>query len=203
VALDDGSFDGYGNEHNWTHVCGLWELPYAKALILPHNIDVMHQEHNVAESIISMCFDIKGKTKDNVKAQKDLAKICDRPTLQISEDKPGQEKKPQAPYYLNVKDKKHIFSWLKTLKFTDRYAANIKRLVNVDNTKLIGLKSHDYHIMMEKLLPVMFHGYLHADLWRMLAELSYFYRQLCAKEISKNLMRKSGRRIPVLVCKME
>jgi hypothetical protein len=25
----------------------LWELPYAKALILPHNIDLMHQEHNV------------------------------------------------------------------------------------------------------------------------------------------------------------
>jgi len=176
VALDDGSFDGYGKEHNWTHVCGLWELPYAKALILPHNIDVMHQERNVAESIISMCFDIKGKTKDNVKARKDLAEICDWPALQISGDQAGQEKKPRAPYCLKVKDKKQIFSWLKTLKFTDRYATNIKRSVNVDNTKLIGLKSHDYHIMMERLLPVMFCGYLHADLWRMLAELSYFYR---------------------------
>jgi len=35
---------GYGTEHNWTHICGLWELPYAKALILMHNIDLMHQE---------------------------------------------------------------------------------------------------------------------------------------------------------------
>jgi hypothetical protein len=40
-------FVGYGEEHNWTHKCALWELPYAKALILMHNIDVMHQEHNV------------------------------------------------------------------------------------------------------------------------------------------------------------
>jgi hypothetical protein len=37
-------FEGYGTEHNWTHKCGLWELPYMKALILMHNIDVMHQE---------------------------------------------------------------------------------------------------------------------------------------------------------------
>jgi hypothetical protein len=42
---------GYGKEHNWTHKCGLWELPYANTLILMHNIDVMHQECNVGESI--------------------------------------------------------------------------------------------------------------------------------------------------------
>jgi hypothetical protein len=57
-------FEGYGQEHNWTHISFLWELPYAKVLILPHNIDLMHQEHNVAESIISMCLNIKDKTKD-------------------------------------------------------------------------------------------------------------------------------------------
>jgi hypothetical protein len=35
-------FIGYGKEHNWTHNCALWELSYAKLLILMHNIDVMH-----------------------------------------------------------------------------------------------------------------------------------------------------------------
>jgi hypothetical protein len=33
-------FIGYGGEPNWTHKCALWELPYAKARILIHNIDV-------------------------------------------------------------------------------------------------------------------------------------------------------------------
>jgi hypothetical protein len=32
-----------------------------KALILPHNIDLMHQEHNVAKSIMSMCFYLSNK----------------------------------------------------------------------------------------------------------------------------------------------
>jgi hypothetical protein len=37
-------FEGYSENHNWSHNSCLWELPYAKALILPHNIDLMHQE---------------------------------------------------------------------------------------------------------------------------------------------------------------
>jgi hypothetical protein len=49
---DDGEeFEGYEKEHNWTHKCGLWELPYSKAFILMHNIDIMHQECNVGESM--------------------------------------------------------------------------------------------------------------------------------------------------------
>jgi hypothetical protein len=39
-----------------------------------------------------------------------------------------------------------------------------------------GLKSHDYHVIMERLLPVMFRGYFNDDIWEALAELSYFYR---------------------------
>jgi hypothetical protein len=89
------------------------------------------------------------------------------------------------------------------LKFPDRYAANIKWAVNVDTSKLNGLKSHDYHIIMERLLLVMLHGYLDTDLWEMFTELSYFYRQLCAKQVSKMMMQKFEKEILILVCKME
>jgi hypothetical protein len=92
---------------------------------------------------------------------------------------------------------------VKSLKFPDRYAANLKRAVNLGTGKLNGLKSHDYHILMERLLPVMFRGFLSHDLWKMLAELSYFYSQLCAKEISKKLMLKFEKEVVVLLCKME
>jgi hypothetical protein len=36
-----------------------------------------------------------------------------------------------------------------------------------------------------------------------LAELSYFYRQLCAKEIVVEMMEKLEKEIPKLLCKME
>jgi hypothetical protein len=37
----------------------------------------MHQERNVAENIISMCFDVIDFTKDNMNVRKDLAALCD------------------------------------------------------------------------------------------------------------------------------
>jgi hypothetical protein len=97
-------YEGYGEEHNWTHICVLWELPYAHALILMHNIDVMHQECNVAESIVSMCMDITGKTKDNFKARRDIAHVCNHSSLEL--DKRGG--KPHTPFCLKVKDEKEV-----------------------------------------------------------------------------------------------
>jgi hypothetical protein len=48
--------------------------------------------------------------------------------------------------------------------------------VNMTTGKLIGLKSHNYHIIMERLMPVMFWGYLDDVVWMVLVELNYFYR---------------------------
>jgi hypothetical protein len=69
-------FVGYGDEHNCTYKRALWELPCTKALILMHNIDVMHRECTVGESILSTCMAFMEKTKDNHKARKDLAQLC-------------------------------------------------------------------------------------------------------------------------------
>jgi hypothetical protein len=41
-----------------------------------HNIDIMHQEYNVGESILSTCMAFMDKTKENHKARKDLAQLC-------------------------------------------------------------------------------------------------------------------------------
>jgi hypothetical protein len=70
-----------------THKSCLWELPYANALLLPHNIDLMHQERNVAKSIISICLDVTCFSKDNMNVRKDLATLCDRPSLEVQKYK--------------------------------------------------------------------------------------------------------------------
>jgi hypothetical protein len=49
----------------------------------------------------------------------------------------------------------------------------------------------------------MFHGYFKPDLWKMFAELSYFYKQICAKQVSKVIMQRLLKEIAVLICKME
>jgi hypothetical protein len=89
------------------------------------------------------------------------------------------------------------------LKFPDGYAAGFRRAVNLDSGKQSGVKSHDYHIFVERLIHVMFHGYLNDDVWKALAELSHFYRQLCTKEINKEMMEKLEKEIPMLICKLK
>jgi hypothetical protein len=65
---------------------------------------------------------------------------------------------------LKVKDRKAVMRWMKRLKFPHGFTARVKRCVNVKAGKIHGLKSHDYHIIMERLLPIMLHGYLDDDI---------------------------------------
>jgi hypothetical protein len=51
VASPEGGIVAYGEQHMWTHKSGLTRLPYYDDLLLPHNIDVMHTEKNVAEAL--------------------------------------------------------------------------------------------------------------------------------------------------------
>jgi hypothetical protein len=141
-------------------------------LILMHNIDAMHQECNMGESIISTCMGFLGKTKGNMKAQQDLAELCNHPSLELKVN--GD--KPHASFCLKPQQRKEVMQWMKRLKFSDGYAAGLRRSVNMTIEKLIGLKSHDYHIIMKRLLPVMLQGYFDDAMWMVLVELSYFYR---------------------------
>jgi hypothetical protein len=79
-------------------------------------------------------------------------------------------------------------SWMQYFKFADGYVVGFRRAVNLKTGKINGLKSIDYHIFMERLMHVMFCGYLNDDVLAALAKLSHFYRQLCAKEIKKEMM---------------
>jgi len=59
-----------------------WELPYWKTNLLRHNLDVMHIEKNVFENIFNTVMDVKGKTKDNIKARLDVALFYNRKNIE-------------------------------------------------------------------------------------------------------------------------
>jgi hypothetical protein len=95
-------------------------------------------------------MDITSKTKDNLKAQRDITHVCNHPSFELDE----RGGKPRAPFCLKVKDRKEVMRWMKSLK----------RCVNAKVENIHGLKSHDYHIIMERLLPVILRGYLDDDI---------------------------------------
>jgi hypothetical protein len=65
------------------------------------------------------------------------------------------------------------------------------------------MKSHDYHIWIEQLLPSMVRSCVPEHVWLVLTELSYFFRQLCAKELSRKVVEDLEQMAPVLLCKLE
>jgi hypothetical protein len=74
----------------WTHKSGLTRLPYFDDLLLPHNIDVMHTEKNVAKALWGTLMETE-KSKDNPKARVDLATLCDRPKQEMQPPRGGKK----------------------------------------------------------------------------------------------------------------
>jgi len=60
-----------------------WELPYWKTNLLRYNLDVIHIEKNMFENIFNAVMDVKGKTKDNIKARLDVALFCNRKNMEL------------------------------------------------------------------------------------------------------------------------
>jgi hypothetical protein len=90
VVKPECGFVEYGEQHMWTHKLGSTWLPYYDDLLLPHNIDVMHTEKNVADALWATIIDIHAKSKDNVKARVDLALLCDRSNQEMKSPSSGK-----------------------------------------------------------------------------------------------------------------
>ena len=65
--------------------------------MLRHNLDVMHIEKNICESILGTLLNIIGKTKDNANSRLDLQQMNLKPHLHPIEDG-GKTDFPPAPY---------------------------------------------------------------------------------------------------------
>ncbi|KAL0413826.1 UNVERIFIED_CONTAM: hypothetical protein Sradi_1584300 [Sesamum radiatum] len=77
---------------------------------------------------------------------------------------------PKAVYTLTRDQKKRIFEWITSLKFSDGYASNLSRCVDMANLRLHGMKSHDCQVFMQKLIPIAFREMLPESVWGALKE---------------------------------
>ena len=66
----------------------------------------------------------------------------------------GSYDKPRAFFSLSPNERDGFYDFLKSVKYPDGYAANISRLVNAKNGRLSGLKSHDCHVLLQRILPI-------------------------------------------------
>ncbi|XP_012841495.1 PREDICTED: uncharacterized protein LOC105961778 [Erythranthe guttata] len=193
---------GFGENHNWTKQSIFWELPYWHAHLIRHNLDVMHIEKNVFDNTFNTIMDFKGKSKDNIKARKDLKIICHRPDLELRK-RNGKVFVPKAVYSLSKDQKKLVCEWVKNLRLPDGYASNLAKCVDMKDLKVSRLKSHDCHVWMERLIPIAFKDLLPESVWNALTELSLFFKGLCSRELQIKNIKKLEESIVVTICKLE
>jgi hypothetical protein len=138
-----GHFVGYGKQHMWSHKSALQQLPYHDDLLVPHHIDFMHTEKNIAEALFCTLMDTD-KSKDNPMAKVDIATLCDRPNLEMRLPE-GRKKwrSPEADCVLSIEQRREVLKWMKMLRLLDGYAHNVKRGVNLTTMRVNGMKSHD------------------------------------------------------------
>ncbi|KAL6506117.1 hypothetical protein OROHE_022646 [Orobanche hederae] len=151
---------GMAEELNWSKRSIFFDLPYWSKLKLRHNLDVMHIEKNICESVLGTLMNIERKTKDTVKARLDLEDMKVRKELHLIKRRNGKYVMPDASYVLNKKEREDFCKFLMSVKFLDGYASNISRCVGINDQKISGLKSHDCHILLQRILPVGIRGSL-------------------------------------------
>lgn len=192
----------YRVKHNWTKRSIFWELPYWKTHLLRHNLDVMHIERNVFLNILFTVMDTKGKTKDTYKSRKDLEAHCKRKGLELQPGKNGNIVKPKAPYTLTKQQRIAVCEWVKNLRLPDGYASNLSRCVDLKEAKLSGMKSHDCHVFLQRLIPLAFKA-LPKPILNTLTEFSNFFREITSSLLMEDKLRVLEQNIPIIMCKLE
>ena len=90
---------------------------------------------------------------------------------------------------------------IKEVKFPDAYASNISRCIK--EAKIFGLKSHDHHVLFQRIVPLIIKEILPKDAHDPLIEFSLFFNDLCSKKLSMEKLDQLDISIRVTLCKLE
>ena len=146
-------------------------------LLIRYTLDVMHCELNLSKNILKT---ITGH-KDTVKVRRDLQRRGIRKHLWLTNNpkKPGKMLKPAAPYVLTSEEFDTFASTIESLRTPSGHISNITPYIR---KKIFGgLKSHDYHVLMQQILPLALRGLLQPGPRMAVMRISKVFRRICNK----------------------
>lgn len=179
-----------------------FKLPYWEHLLIRHNLDVMHVEKNVFDSVIGTLLGIPGKSKDSINARLDMELMGIKEGLWPVREG-NVTRLPMGLFSLKNDEKELICKVLASAILPDGRASNISRNVHVKERTIHGLKSHDCHVIMQELLPVAIRHALPPEMTKILLELSAYFRHLYSKKGSVESFHKLTSVITMILCQLE
>jgi hypothetical protein len=199
---EEGS-SSQANEAYWKKF-NIWyrKLRYWRHHSVPHCIDFMHVEKNVGESLLGTLLNVPGKTKDGMNARLDLEELGIKEEL-FARQEADKTTLPPAGYTLTNAEKDIFCETLSNIRVPQGYCSNFSSLVSLNDRKLIGLKSHDYHMLMQEFLPIAIRSVMHPPTRYAIIRFCFFFKSICRKEISLQELDKMQEELVVTLCLLE
>ncbi|KAL4556637.1 hypothetical protein LXL04_034791 [Taraxacum kok-saghyz] len=189
--------------NNWKKRSIFWELPYWKTLDVRHCLDVMHIEKNVSESLIRLLLNNPKRPKDELHVRQDMVKMGIRPELAPIMEEGRRTYLPPACYTMSKDEKTKFCECLHGIKVPSGYSANIKKLVSMKDLKLIGMKSHDFHVLITHMIPIAIRGILPDHVRHTITKLCLFFNMIHSKVINPEDLDSWQRDIIMTLCQLE
>ncbi|GJV48524.1 hypothetical protein Tco_1438736, partial [Tanacetum coccineum] len=99
--------------------------------------------------------------------------------------------KPQATYSFTPENQKTFCQYIKRVKLPDGFGSCFQHKVTDNDTNITGLKSHDCHIMMQRLLPYGLQNYLPDKIAKPIIKLCSLFKQICSATLMEDDMLKA------------
>ena len=147
-----------------------------------HVLDVMHCEKNLCENFLRTTMG----EKDTPAVRADIQARGIRPHLHLQPCGPNGDQlhMPSASYVLSAADKAKVLRVLKNLRTPTHYVSALHK--KISKGKLSGLKSHDFHVLLEEILPLCYRRISNRALTGATVRLSRLFRKLCAKSVNRH-----------------
>ena len=129
----------------------------------------------MCDSSLGTILNIDGKLKDTNNAQFDLANLNVRPKLHMV--KYGNKWiKSAAEFTMSIIDRQKFCSFIKSVRFPDAFAVNLRKNITDNDSKIVGIKSHDCHVIMQRLLPADLRTFLNRHILLTIIKLCNFFQ---------------------------
>lgn len=173
-------------------------LPYWEKLIINHLLDPMHIFKNVGETIWKT---ITGKNES--KGQRDDLQFLGKMEHLWARTKPnGQLDIPKAPWVLKKAEMNQVRKTISEFRTPTGNMHCLKGVFNSDD-KLSGLKTHDWHKLLQFVLPIALKNCLTEDIRTAIFKISSLVRWISSKEIKQDTIETARLNAIEAVCLIE
>jgi hypothetical protein len=159
----------------------------------------MHCEKKICENILKTIWGLK----DTLKVRLDLKEANIRAELHpVDVVRTGAVLLPRAPYVLMKAEKQMFVKIVQNLKTPTNYVGQLAKKVTADG-ELRGLKSHNYHVLMQQILPLCIRTLLNEEVRTSIIRVCRVFARLCVKSVDETTVEELAEETNVTMCMLE